>query len=301
MYLAHFGMASLPFTLTPDTDFFYELTPHAEALEVLMAALNSGECLIKVVGEVGTGKTLLCRKVMKELDKSYVSLFLPNPYVSAHELRQAIASRLKIDLLQYNNPANLTSAIERRLALLHQHGKKLVLFIDEAQALPDETLEAIRLFTNIETEQHKLIQVVLFGQPELDVRLKQGRFRQFQQRVVFSYQLRSLSLAEAKLYIQYRLKIAGYQGEPLFDASTVKLIWRASRGIPRLLNILCHKALIVTYGQGGVTVADRAVKDAIADTENVSRLPRVPTWVLWLIPLVLFECYVIVAWLRGAS
>ncbi|MFO6423232.1 ExeA family protein [Motilimonas sp. KMU-193] len=292
-------MASLPFTLTPDTDYFYELTPHAEALEVLMAALNSGECLIKVVGEVGTGKTLLCRRVMKQLDNRYVRLFLPNPYVSAHEIRQAIASRLKIDLRQHDNPANLTSAIERRLALLHQNGKKLVLFIDEAQALPDETLEAIRLFTNIETEQHKLIQVVLFGQPELDLRLKQGKFRQFQQRVVFSYKLRALSLAEAKLYIQHRLKISGYQGEPLFDARTAKLIWRASRGIPRLLNILCHKALIVTYGQGGFKVADSAVKDAIADTENVSGLPRVPTWILVLIPLVIFECYIIVSWLRG--
>lgn len=292
-------MASLPFTLTPDTDFFYELTPHAEALEVLLAALNSGECLIKVVGEVGTGKTLLCRKVMKELGAGYVSLFLPNPYVSAHEIRQAIASRLKIEAMADDNPANLTSAIERRLALLHQQGKKLVLFIDEAQALPDETLEAIRLFTNIETEQHKLIQVVLFGQPELDLRLKQGKFRQFQQRVVFSYKLRSLTLAEAKLYIQHRLRMAGYQGEPLFDAATAKLIWRASRGIPRLLNILSHKALIVTYGQGGLKVAETAVQDAIVDTENVSSLPRVPTWILLLIPLVIFECYIIISWLRG--
>ncbi|MCE2596034.1 AAA family ATPase [Motilimonas cestriensis] len=301
MYLEHFGLTSLPFTLTPDTHYFYELTPHAEALEVLNAALDGGEGIIKVVGEVGTGKTLLCRKVMNQLASHYTGLFLPNPYLSAYEIRQAIATCLKLKMGNEANQANLTQAIERRLALLHQHGKKLVLFIDEAQALPDETLEAIRLFTNIETEKNKLIQVVLFGQPELDQRLKQSKLRQLQQRVVFSYALRPLTLAETKLYIQHRLKVSGYQGEPLFNANTVKLIWQASRGIPRLLNILCHKALIVSYGKGEHFIPNTSVQSAIEDTENVRRYPLWPKWLYLLVPLVIFECYVVFAWLRGAA
>ena len=175
-----------------------------------------------------------------------------------------------------------------------------VLFIDEAQALPDETLEAIRLFTNIETETDKLIQVVLFGQPELDWRLKQAKLRQLQQRVVFSYTLRPLTLAETTLYIQHRLKIAGYQGDPLFSAKTVKLIWQASRGIPRLLNILCHKALIVTYGKGEQVIPISSVYSAITDTENVRQYTAWPKWLYVLVPLILFECYVVVSWLRDA-
>ncbi|MDO6524141.1 AAA family ATPase [Motilimonas sp. 1_MG-2023] len=300
MYLEHYGLAALPFTLTPDTHYFYELTPHAEALEVLVAALDGGEGIIKVIGEVGTGKTLLCRKMMNQLAPQYVGLFLPNPYVSAHEIRHAIATCLKIKIDSEVNQASLTQAIERSLMRLNEQGKKLVVFIDEAQALPDETLEAIRLFTNIETEKDKLIQVVLFGQPELDMRLRQSKLRQLQQRVVFSYQLRPLTFAEAKLYIQHRLKMSGYQGEPLFNAKTVKLIWRASRGIPRLLNILCHKALIVSYGKGDPLISIASVQSAIADTDNVSHYPVWPKWLYFLIPLVLFECYVIFSWLRGA-
>lgn len=270
MYLYHFGLTELPFTLTPNTSFFLALEPHNEALAVLMTALKTGEGFIKVIGEVGTGKTLLCRKLLNEIPEHFVTAYIPNPYLNPDELRRAVAIELGVKQAQRMSVQLLTQRIQNRLLELHAKGHSVVLILDEAQALPEESLEALRLFTNLETETRKLLQVVLFAQPELDQRLAQTEFRQLRQRITFSYQLRAMKAEEVQQYIQHRLQIAGYKGAALFSASLCKKITKASQGIPRLVNILCHKMLMLSYGQGNYKMTKKQLAAAIKDTESIS-------------------------------
>jgi len=270
MYLYHFGLRELPFTLTPNTNFFVGLKPHNEALAVLTTALKSGEGFIKVIGEVGTGKTLLCRKLLNEIPEHFVTAYIPNPYLSPNELRRAVAVELGVKQAQRMSVQLLTQRIQTRLLELHNEGHSVVLILDEAQALPAESLEALRLFTNLETETRKLLQVVLFAQPELDQRLSEVKFRQLRQRITFSYKLRPMNSTEVEQYIQHRLHVAGHQGKPLFHHSLCKKIAKASQGIPRLVNILCHKMLMLSYGQGQYQMNNKQLRLAIKDTESVT-------------------------------
>lgn len=269
MYLYHFGLTELPFTLTPNTNFFLGLEPHNEALAVLMTALKTGEGFIKVVGEVGTGKTLLCRKLLNEIPEHFVTAYIPNPYLNPDELRRAVAIELGVKQAQRMSVQLLTLRIQNRLLELHAQGHSVVLILDEAQALPENSLEALRLFTNLETETRKLLQVVLFAQPELDQRLAQTEFRQLRQRITFSYKLRAMKAEEVQRYIQHRLQVAGYKGAALFSASLCKKITKASQGIPRVVNILCHKMLMLTYGQGNYQMTKKQLAAAIKDTESI--------------------------------
>ena len=270
MYLYHFGLTELPFTLTPNTSFFLALEPHNEALAVLMTALKTGEGFIKVIGEVGTGKTLLCRKLLNEIPEHFITAYIPNPYLNPDELRRAVAIELGVKQAQRMSVQLLTQRIQNRLLELHAKGHSVVLILDEAQALPEQSLEALRLFTNLETETRKLLQVVLFAQPELDQRLAQTEFRQLRQRITFSYKLRPMKAEEVQQYIQHRLQVAGYKGAVLFSASLCKKITKASQGIPRVVNILCHKMLMLTYGQGNYQMTIKQLAAAIKDTESIN-------------------------------
>lgn len=270
MYLYHFGLTELPFTLTPNTSFFLALEPHNEALAVLMTALKTGEGFIKVIGEVGTGKTLLCRKLLNEIPEHFITAYIPNPYLNPDELRRAVAIELGVKQAQRMSVQLLTQRIQNRLLELHAKGHSVVLILDEAQALPEQSLEALRLFTNLETETRKLLQVVLFAQPELDQRLAQTEFRQLRQRITFSYKLRPMKAEEVQQYIQHRLQVAGYKGAVLFSASLCKKITKASQGIPRVVNILCHKMLMLTYGQGNYQMTRKQLASAIKDTESIN-------------------------------
>jgi len=268
MYLEHFGLNELPFTLTPNTNFFLGLTSHNEALAVLITALKSGEGFIKVIGEVGTGKTLICRKLLNEIPDNFVTAYIPNPYLKPDELRRALAIELGVKQAQRMPLQLLTERIQQKLIDFHQEDRSVVLILDEAQALPEDSLEALRLFTNIETETKKLLQVVLFAQPELDERLSQTNFRQLRQRITFSYTLKSMTHQEVQRYIEHRLCMAGYKGAALFNAQLCKKISKATLGIPRLVNILCHKMLMLTYGQGHYCIDTQHLKAAIKDTEE---------------------------------
>ncbi|HDX8344940.1 TPA: MSHA fimbrial biogenesis protein MshM [Aeromonas dhakensis] len=273
MYLNHFGLQEAPFGLTPNTGFYYGLPPHEEALQVLNWALAQGEGFIKVTGEVGTGKTLLCRKLLSELgsEEQPVRLaWLPNPHLTPAELRIALALELGLPVRDQSE-LDLTDRIHRHLISLHRQGSRVVVLIDEAQALPDETLEAIRLFGNLETESSKLLQIVLFGQPELDSRLAKPHLRQLRQRIGFSYCLRPLRFDETRAYLEHRLHISGYRGAPLFGGSALRQLWRASRGIPRLINILAQKCLMLAYGQGARQIDGRLVRLAVRDTDDARR------------------------------
>ncbi|MCC5855983.1 MAG: AAA family ATPase [Idiomarina sp.] len=280
MYLYHFGLAELPFTLTPNTSFYCDLQVHHEALEVLLTALKTGEGFIKVTGEVGTGKTLLCRKLLNEMPDHFVTAYIPNPYLSPAELRQAIASELGIVGIDELDQHKLTQSIERELLRINQTGRSVVILLDEAQALPQESLEALRLLSNLETESRKLVHLVLFGQPELDERLATRELRQLRQRITFSYQLRTLNEEELGRYLHHRLQIAGYKGPPLFTSASVRILHRACRGVPRLANVLCHKALLLAYGAGRHQILLKDIKAAVIDTEDASGLGLSPYW--WL-------------------
>lgn len=271
MYKAHFGLSQVPFGLTPNTQFYHPLIPHFEALQVLTTALASGEGFIKVTGEVGTGKTLICRKLLNELGEHYVIAYLPNPYLTPNEMRAAIASELSIDASL--DQQQLTVALNHRLIALSAEDKQVVLLIDEAQMLPHETLEALRLISNLETESKKLMQVVLFGQPELDTRLQQNDLRQLRQRITFSYQLRPLLANETASYVEHRLMVSGYRGASLFEVKALRLLHQASGGIPRLINVLAHKCLMLSYGQNIRNINAKLVKLAIKDTESAMQ-PR---------------------------
>ncbi|MBU1620536.1 MAG: AAA family ATPase [Gammaproteobacteria bacterium] len=279
MYLRHFGLQQTPFSLTPNTAFYVDLPQHHEALEVLTTALNVGEGFIKVTGEVGTGKTMLCRKLMNEAPEDWVIAYIPDPYLSPVELRWAFATELGLKQSDTIDNQQLVQLLQHCLVALAAEGKRVVLIIDEAQALPDDTLEALRLLTNLETEQRKLLQVVLFGQPELDKRLASYKFRQLRQRVSFSYFLRGMSYYEVQAYISARVDIAGVR-QPLFSPGALKAIWKYSRGIPRLVNVLSHKGLMLAFGENKLQVDTRHVRYAAKDTEDVrySNAGLNPVW-----------------------
>lgn len=274
MYQEHFKLREAPFSLTPDPDYFYNYTGHQQALNVLLVALQSGEGLIKITGEVGTGKTLLCRKLLAALAGDFQAAYLPNPLLTPFELYQALAEELNITAAKGINMHDLVKRITEQLVALRQGGKKAVLCIDEAQAMPKESLEALRLLSNLETEKQKLLQIVVFAQPELDSLLEHSDLRQLRQRITFSYNLPALDRAAVAGYVHHRLTVAGHTGSRLFDEAALDAVYRSSRGIPRLVNILCHKAMMVAYGQGQSVVAQGQVKMASSDTEDATKLSR---------------------------
>ncbi len=269
MYLKHFGLREFPFNLTPDTGFFFRYGSHQEAYNVLLVALRTGEGFIKVTGEVGTGKTLLCRLLLRTLGDEFVTAYLPNPFLTPAALHMALADELGIEYTRNIGQPRLLKLISSRLIELSAAGKRVALLIDEAQTLPSNTMEALRLLTNLETEKAKLLQVVLFGQPELDLRLQSHELRQLRQRITFAHRLMPIDLQGFNGYINHRLNVAGYQGPPLFSKRSLVAMQRASRGIPRLINILSHKALLAAYGRGDIAVSPVHVRMAAHDTEDV--------------------------------
>ncbi len=296
MYQEHFGLRELPFSITPDTGFFFSYGHYADALNTLLVALRSGEGFIKVTGEVGTGKTLLCRKLLATLDRDFVSAYLPNPMLTPYGLQSAVAEELGITVDRQANAHRLQKAITERILALNAQGKKVVLCLDEAQAMPIETLETLRLLTNLETEKRKLLQVVLFGQPELEEKLDRPEIRQLRQRITFAYRLEPIDADGMVAYVQHRLMVAGHQGGgSLFRPPALKDLYRASRGIPRLINILAHKSLMAAYGRGDPVVDREHVQMAIADTEDVQAGGGRGLW--WLAGGVLLALAATAGWL----
>jgi MSHA biogenesis protein MshM len=266
MYQSHFGLREVPFSITPDTSFFFT-SPHSqEALNTLLVAVRSGEGFIKITGEVGTGKTLLCRKFMAMLGEDFVTAYIPNPYLEPRTLMLALADELEITLARDVDQHQLLKSINFRLLDLAGQGKQVVLCLDEAQAIPIESLEALRLLTNLETEKRKLLQIVLFGQPELNANLEVDSIRQLAQRITFHYHLGALSRDDLDYYLAHRLRVAGYAGARLFSRGAVGKLFKSTGGIPRLVNIMSNKALMLAYGEGRQQVEQRHVKLAASDT-----------------------------------
>lgn len=273
MYLNHYGLKELPFSITPDTSFYFASRSYQEGLNTLLFAILSGEGFIKITGEVGTGKTLLCRKLMSSLDASFKVAYVPNPYLEPQSLLMVLAQELGITLPTEVTQHALLNALTHGLLDFAREGIKVVVCLDEVQAMPIETLEALRLLSNLETEKCKLLQVVIFGQPELEDKLNHASIRQLKQRITFEYQLGRLSSDEMRYYLNHRLVIAGYQGSRIFGNLALTLMYLKSKGVPRLVNILAHKALLATYGKGKHRVGVTEVLAAVSDTKSIE-----PIW-----------------------
>lgn len=273
MYLEHFSLSERPFSLTPDTQFFFNKQSHRDALNTILVSVRHSEGFIKIVGEVGTGKTLLCRKLLSMLSGSCFTCYIPNPYLSPDELKAFLASEIRADVTPDMPSHQLLLAIYRRLLQMARKGKQVVLVVDEAQAMPRETIESLRLLTNLETEKRKLLQIVLLGQPELDVLLDRPDLRQLKQRIVFSEYLRPYSVLGTRRYVKHRLMAAG-NNAALFSHTAEWILSKASGGVPRLINILAHKALLVAYGKGDHCVKSSHMAQAIRDTSETTGLGK---------------------------
>jgi MSHA biogenesis protein MshM len=283
MYLQHFGLKELPFTLTPNTHFFLNMASHHAAYNMLMVSIMNGEGFMKIVGEVGTGKTILCRKVLNTLsedERNFETAYIPNPILSPKGLFLAFAEEIGLEASPDIDHHSLLKEITNRLVERAGQGRKVVLFVDEAHAMPEETLEALRLLTNIETEKAKLLQVILFAQPEMDVILNKITLRQLRQRITFSFDLVALDREGVDRYINHRLAMAGHNGHAIFTKKSIDLLTSVSRGIPRLVNIIAHKALMVAFGKGERRVDESHIRTAALDTDGVelpsrSTAPRI--------------------------
>ena len=290
MYLKHFGLSEAPFSITPDTSFYFASHSYQEGLNTLLFAVLSGEGFIKITGEVGTGKTLLCRKLMSSLDNSFKVAYVPNPYLEPQSLLMVLAQELCVTLPDIVTQHALLTALTRGLLDFARNGTKVVVCLDEVQAMPIETLEALRLLSNLETEKRKLLQVVIFGQPELEDKLNHASIRQLKQRITFEYQLDRLSRDEMQYYLNHRLIIAGYQGSRMFSSAALALLYFKSKGIPRLVNILTHKALLAAYGKGKHQVGSLEAYAAISDTKSIESTWRKLRFHGFSLSLFLFVC-----------
>jgi len=283
VYLAHFGLAEMPFALTPDTAYAFATRGHQEALNTLLVAVAGDEGFIKITGEVGTGKTLLCRRFLRALGSrgdDTVTCYLPNPDLTPRTLLLSLAEELGESLPASADPYTLHKTIARRLLALAAEGRRVVVCLDEAQALSRANLEALRLLSNLETEKQKLMQVVLFGQPELDDRLDEHHLRQLRQRIAFAYRLQGLTRAELGFYVEHRMRVAGHVGAAVFTKGAVAALHRASGGTPRLVNILAHKSLLTVFGEGGAVVDRKHVRRAERDGTDAAPASR--RWFGWL-------------------
>lgn len=297
MYLRHFGLREPPFGLTPDTSFFFACTSYQEALNTLLVAARNGEGFIKITGEVGHGKTLLCRKFLATLNQGrqattligtqdqavdapsaprFITAYIPNPYLEPRSLLLALAEEFRVPLEKDADQHLLLKGLTRALLDCARNGQRALVCLDEAQAMPLESLEVLRLLTNLETEKRKLLQVVLFGQPELNERLQHHSIRQLRQRISFQYDLQGLNRDELERYLRHRLAVAGFTGETLLSRGAVSKLHRITGGTPRLVNIIAHKALMLAFGEGRQRVLPKHIRDAATDTPEVRR-----DWLPW--------------------
>jgi len=268
----YYGLQQQPFSLAPNTDFYVEIKTQQECFNVLSYALLAGEGFIKITGDVGTGKTLLCRRLLNSLHADeYVSVYIPNPALDPQALWRAIGHELEVGVNNVDTH-QVQERIQQRLLSLAQQGRSVVLVVDEAQCIPEDSLEALRLISNLESESRSLIQIVLFGQPELNDLLALHRFRQLKQRITYSAELRAMDAASMQHYIQQRMILAGYRGMPVFEEKALKLMKKATAGIPRLINIIAQKALFSAFGGGARSVSEAHIRAAVKDTEGAKPL-----------------------------
>jgi len=267
MYYAHFGLKEPPFKITPNTEIFFSGGNRGAVLDALVYAITSGEGIVKVVGEVGSGKTMLCRMLEGMLPENVERVYLANPSVAPEDILHAIAFELQLDLPPEADRLLVMQTLHNHLIARHTEGRQVVIFVEEAQGMPLATLEEIRLLSNLETRHSKLLQIVLFGQPELDVNLNQQHIRQLKERITHSFDLGPLNEKDIEDYLISRLRTAGYFGPPLFTKKAVKLMTKASKGLVRRVNILADKSLLAAFAENAYAITPKHVGIAIKDSE----------------------------------
>ena len=274
MYLSHFGLNEPPFRITPHTEFFFSGANRGATLEALLYAITHDEGIVKVTGEVGSGKTMLCRVLVERLPKHVETIYLANPSLSRDEILHVIAADLQVDS-RGERVTILLRSLQEKLIKLYAAGRRVVVLIDEAHAMPLETLEEIRLLSNLESNRHKLLQIVLFGQPELDAHLGLPNMRQLKERITHSFRLEPLIRSDIDSYVDFRMRAAGYRGPPLFVPQAMKVIARTSEGLTRRINILADKSLLAAFADGEHQVTAKHARAAVRDSEfaTARRLP----------------------------
>jgi len=267
LYYPHFGLKEPPFKITPNTDFFFSGGNRGAILDALVYAITNGEGIIKVVGEVGSGKTMLCRMLQTILPEKIESIYLANPSVAPEDVLHAIAFELQLKLPRNADRLKVMQALQAYLLTRYAEGRQVVIFVEEAQGMPLATLEEIRLLSNLETKQDKLLQIVLFGQPELDDNLNQEHIRQLRERITHRFSLGPLQTRDVGEYLIFRLRAAGYHGPHLFTDAAIKKLSKASEGLVRRINILADKALLSAFADNVHQITPKHVHAAINDSE----------------------------------
>jgi MSHA biogenesis protein MshM len=267
MYQEHFGLTRSPFKITPDTSLFFEGNKRGAALDALIYAINSGEGIIKVVGEVGSGKTMLCRMLEVRLSDDIDVIYIANPSLSPDNILHGIAHEMHLDVNNEMSKVDVMQRIQAHLLKKHADNRQVVLFVEEAQSMPIETMEEIRLLSNLETDQHKLLQMVLFGQPELDVKLSQPHIRQLKERITHSFSLTPFPPDDTLQYLNFRLRAVGYKGPDIFNKKTAGAVKKYSNGLTRRINILADKAMLAAFSEGSHSVTPGHVRYAAQDSE----------------------------------
>ncbi|MGZ5037582.1 MAG: ExeA family protein [Usitatibacter sp.] len=268
MYLEHFGLREAPFRITPHTEFFFSGANRGATLEALLYAITAGEGLVKVTGEVGSGKTMLCRVLMERLPETVEIIYLAVPSLSRDEMLAAIAGDLGLETAGANT-TKLIRLLQDKLIEIHAAGRQVVALIDEAHAMPLATLEEIRLLSNLETGTEKLLQIVLFGQPELNAHLALEHMRQLKERITHGFSLAPLPPRDVKDYLNFRMRAAGYHGPDLFGPEVLRIINEASEGLTRRINIYADKTLLAAFAAGTHSVTADHARAAVTDTQIV--------------------------------
>jgi len=290
MYLDFFGLHEKPFSIAPDPRYLYMTDQHREALAHLLFGIGDEGGFVLLTGEIGTGKTTVCRSLLDQLPENADVAYIINPRLSASELLESICHELAIDYSEGSSVKALVDRINQFLLEAYAAGKNVILIIDEAQNLADEVLEQLRLLTNLETSEKKLLQLILLGQPELRQRLALPNLRQLAQRVTARFHLRPLSSKETEVYIKHRLHVAGYRGE-LFSRAALKCIYSESRGVPRLINVICDRAMLGAYTSEQFVIEYPLVLAACAEVlgippqgrpSSLSAIARASLWFLLL-------------------
>lgn len=266
LYLDHFGLDEPPFRITPHTDFFFDGADRGATLDALLYAILHDEGIVKVSGEVGSGKTMLCRVLMERLPEHVEIVYLANPSLARDEMLHAVADDLGVEFSQGRITVALRE-LEEHLIDLYAEGRRVVILIDEAHAMPEDTLEQVRLLSNLESNRHKLLQIVLFGQPELDAVLNKPSMRQLKDRITHSFRMRPLSEDEIGKYLTFRMRAAGYRGPDVFSPRAIAMIAKAASGLTRRVNILADKSLLAAFTESKHAVTARQTRTAIRDSE----------------------------------
>ena len=266
MYLEHFGLTEPPFRITPVTVFFFSGANRGEILDALIYSIAEVEGIIKVSGEVGSGKTMLCRMLLEKLPKHIEAIYLANPSLSREEMLYAIADGLGLNI-EGERVGIIMQNIQNKLEEKAREGKRIVVLVDEAHAMPPDTLEELRLLYNLQVGNAKLLQIVLFGQPELNAKLDQPNMRQLKDRIAHHFHMQPLSRNILENYLMFRMRAAGYHGPNIFSPGAIKLIASASNGLMRRVNILADKSLLAAFVEDTHNIEARHVQAAMRDSE----------------------------------